>query len=446
MTDLTRREFLHTVTGAAVGSTMAGREGLLYGDSPAAFPAAGRDQASSGGSSAALHSAIFPEPQEISESGSDFALDDEVRVLAPENASEEDLFLAGMLVNELSDRFGVFLKIERATKLNAGGRTIVMGSMENPLVRQCCAEARLTASVESLAPEGYILRISKDMVLVAGRDDRGAFYGLQTLRQLPVKDEGKARFRGTAIRDWPDKPFRGIYLFLPGREHIQYFKRFVREFMALYKYNTMMLEMNACMRLDSHPELNYGWVQFARDANYSCRNYPPGPFHEHGTQNASHQDTADGSFLEKEEVADLARWVRRHHIELIPVLPSFTHSYYLLTEHRELAAVPQNKWPDIYCPVMPKSYRLVFEVYDEFIEVLKPRSVHIGHDELFLPVAVSPQCPDQDIGELLRRGRQQDSRLSGLERDQDAALGRHAAADGERLRHGKSHHAGWLDL
>ncbi|MGA3082945.1 MAG: glycoside hydrolase family 20 zincin-like fold domain-containing protein [Terracidiphilus sp.] len=255
------------------------------------------------------------------------------------------------------------------------------------------------ASAQSLGPESYILRTNKNAVLVAGSDDRGAFYGLQSLRQLLANQEGQLRFRGAQIRDWPDKPFRGIYLFLPGRDNILFFKRFVRDFMALYKYNTLIMEMNACMRLDSHPELNYGWVQFARDVNYSCRNYPRLPFHDM-EQNSSHQDVADGGFLEKEEVADLARWVRRHHIELVPVLPSFTHSYYLLTDHRDLAAVPEDKWPDIYCPVNPKSYSLVFEVYDEFIDVLKPGSVHIGHDELFLPVDVSPQCSDKDIGEL----------------------------------------------
>jgi hypothetical protein len=153
------------------------------------------------------------------------------------------------------------------------------------------------------------------------------------------------------------------------------------------------------MRLENHPELNYGWVEFARDVDYSCRNYPLGPFHGM-EQNSSHQDTADGGFLEKEEIADLARWIRRHHIELIPEIPSFTHSYYLLTGHKDLAAVPQDKWPDIYCPTNPKSYELVYEVYDEFIDLIKPKSIHIGHDELFLAVAVSPQCNDQDISEL----------------------------------------------
>ena len=103
------------------------------------------------------------------------------------------------------------------------------------------------------------------MVLIAGKDDRGAFYGLQSLRQLVVKEEKEVRFRGAMIRDWPDKPFRGIYMFLPGRDNINYFKRFVRDFMAMYKYNTLILEMNSCMRLESHPELNYGWVEFARD-------------------------------------------------------------------------------------------------------------------------------------------------------------------------------------
>ncbi len=39
-------------------------------------------------------------------------------------------------------------------------------------------------------------------------------------------------------------------------------------------------------------------------------------------------------------------------------------------------------------------------MYDEYIDLLKPKMIHIGHDELFLPVGVSPQCKDEDIGEL----------------------------------------------
>jgi len=400
MMDLTRRKFLHAVTGAAVGSSIAGHDVFLPRRSPAALSAIdGQSSAPCNGPCPPPQSLIWPEPQEISASGSDFVLDSQVQVVVPEKASEEDLFLAASLVNELGDRFGQHLKIQRTTKVSADSRAVLMGSMQNPLVRQVCAEMDLTSSLQGLGPEGYLLRTAGNIVLVAGISDRGAFYGFQSLRQLLANEDGQLRLRGVHIRDWPDKPFRGIYLFLPGRDHIQFFKRFVRDFMGLYKYNTLIMEMNACMRLESHPELNSGWVQFARDVNYSCRNYPRQPFHDM-EQNSSHQDVADGGFLEKEEMADLARWVRKHHIELVPVLPSFTHSYYLLTDHRDLAAVPQDKWPDIYCPVNAKSYSLVFEVYDEFIDVLKPKSIHIGHDELFLPVDVSSQCSDKDIGEL----------------------------------------------
>jgi Glycosyl hydrolase family 20, domain 2/Glycosyl hydrolase family 20, catalytic domain len=396
MRDLTRRAFLHTVAGAAAGGAIIGHDAFLYGDGQ---DVAANSDSSCAGECSPLEALIFPKPQEISASGSDFVLDSQVRVVVPPDASEQDLLLAGLLVNELGDGYGLHLKIERVTKWNAGRRVILMGSINSPLVRQCCTEKHLTTTTHSLRPEGYILRTNENLVLVVGSDDRGAFYGLQSLRQLLIKEKGDLRFHGAQVRDWPDKPYRGISLFLPGRDNIPFFKRFVRDFMALYKFNTLIMEMNACMRLDSHPELNSGWVQFARDVNYSCRNYPLHPVHDM-EQNSSHQDCADGGFLEKEEVADLVRWVKRYHIDLVPQLASFTHSYYLLTGHRELAAVPENKWPDIYCPSNPKSYSLVFEVYDEYIDVMKPKTIHVGHDELFLPVGVSPQCNDKDIGEL----------------------------------------------
>lgn len=63
-----------------------------------------------------------------------------------------------------------------------------------------------------------------------------------------------------------------------------------------------------------------------------------------------------------------------------PELPSFTHSYYLLSAHPELSEVPGELWPDTYCPSNPESYKLLFDVYDEYIDLLKPRLVHAGHD------------------------------------------------------------------
>jgi Glycosyl hydrolase family 20, domain 2/Glycosyl hydrolase family 20, catalytic domain len=342
---------------------------------------------------------IFPRPHEMTESGRPFVLNEETTIILPSAASENDLRLARFLVEELSDRHGVEARVRHENALPHGHRFILMGSITNPLVRDYCRLHRPDVSASSPGPEGYFLQADDRAVVVAGSDDRGAFYGLQSLRQLIGKGDGQVQIQGVHVRDWPDKLFRGIYLYLPSRDSIPMFKRFVRDVAAGYKFNTVIIEMNACMRFDHHPELNEGWIEFTRDTDYSRRNYPPGPLHDRD-QNSSHQDCCDGGFLEKAEVADLVEWCRKHQIEVIPAIPSLTHAFYLLTKHKDLSEVPGDKWPDTYCASNPKSYKLLFEVMDEFLEVMKPGMVHAGHDEWFAPFGLCPCCKSKNPGEV----------------------------------------------
>ena len=218
------------------------------------------------------------------------------------------------------------------------------------------------------------------------------------MRQL-IQGEATHKFvQGIRVRDWPAKPFRAIKLYLPGHENIAYFQRFVRDFLALYKYNRVIVEMNAAMRLDRHPELNAGWLELHRDLNATRRDRSPGPGGQY--QDSANADTADGEVLEKSEVAALVAYARENHVEVIPEIPSLTHSYYLLTRHRELAEIPEAEWPDTYCPSNPQVYNLLFDVVDEYIEVMKPRMVHVGHDEWRMPWGVCPLCRGKDPREL----------------------------------------------
>lgn len=391
MNFITRREFLSTAAIAATSSTLIGPTSKLYAGIPRNSPG---DRDDTGPSSL-----IFPKPQHITATNEALVLDERVRILVPSRPSEQDSFLARRLTHELSDRFDRHPRIVPTASVLADAPSIVMGSLVNPLVRQCCARLNLHPHEQIQSDEGYLLHVEKDIILIAGRSDRGAFYGLQSLRQLLHRDSGQVQVPGVDVRDWPDKPFRGIYLYLPGRMNIPFFRRFVRDFMALYKYNTLIMEMGASMRFETHPELNAGWTEFVRDCNYSGRNYPPRPFHDM-EQNSSHQDTADGEILEKDEVAGVAQFIAQNHIELVPEVASFTHSYYLLTRYRNFAAVPEHKWPDIYCAAHEDVYPIVFDVYDEYIDLLRPKMMHIGHDELFLPIDISPQCRDTNIGEI----------------------------------------------
>ena len=302
---------------------------------------------------------VFPAPREMKVGDGYFILDDQTALLLPTSPSSGDLQLARHLTSELSDWHDLVLRTQQTRQVPATGKSILIGSIDNPLVREQCRRLRLPLNEKTPGPEGYQLHVDGGNILVAGTDARGAFYGLQSLRQLIRKEGGQIRVSRLYLRDWPDKPFRGVKLYVPGRTQIPFFKRFVREFMALYKYNTLMMEMNACMRLDRHPELNAGWVEMGRDTNFSRKNYPPGVPHDMES-NSSHHDTADGGFLEKDEVVDLVRWVEGNHIEVVPEVPSLTHAYYLLSRHKELSQVPGAKWPDTYCACDPRSYTAAF--------------------------------------------------------------------------------------
>jgi hypothetical protein len=343
---------------------------------------------------AAVGPAVFPAPREMELRGAGLRLDEAVPILLPEKPSAEDLFLARFLTTELAERYGVALHSRRTSKLPEKGPFLLLGSSTNPLIKEHCRKHGAAPSQR----EGYLLQIDDNAVVVAGADDPGAFYGLQSLRQLIGRTSDGVRVPGARIRDWPFKPFRAIKVYLPGRDNIAYFKRFVRDLMALYKYNTVILEVNGGMRLDRHPEVNAGWIELSKNLNYTRRDRAFGPGRQF--QDSANADAADGGVLEKDEVADLVRFARQNHVDVMPEIPSLTHSYYLLTRHRELAEIQDAEWPDTYCPSELKVYDLLFDVLDEYIEVMHPSMVHIGHDEWRMPFGVCRRCRGKDPREL----------------------------------------------
>ena len=344
---------------------------------------------------------IFPLPQHIEETGEWFALDEQTIILIPQNASENDLRLARALVREMSDKYGIALNIKHVSALPDDNRNyIIMGEIDNPLVNKYCTSNNIEVSISNPGREGYVLKVEKNKVVIAGWDERGAFYGLQSLRQL-VREKDGFKLAGVHVRDWPAMPFRGIRLYIPGPEHISFFKRFLRDFMALYKFNKVIIEVNS-MRLNRHPEVNAGWIEFAKYMKYTRTSELQGI---HGqTRNSGHQDAGDGFILEQDDVKGIVDFSNENYIEVIPEIPSLTHGYYLLTRHPELAEYEADIWPDTYCPSNPGSYELMFDVMDEYIQVMNPKMIHIGHDEWRgAPLDVCPRCKGKDYSELFAK-------------------------------------------
>ena len=340
---------------------------------------------------------IFPIPQQMQLTKEIFTLDEKISIIVPTETSANDIFLARFLVRELSDKFGIAASIEQLSEIPAGRKVVIMGKFTNPLVSKYCKGNKLSINDKDPGSEGYLLEVTSDKIVIAGSDDQGAFYGLQSLRQLIDAGNGKT-VQGLKVKDWPNFPFRAIRLYVPGPDNIAFFKRFMRDFMSLYKYNKVIIELN-CMRLDKHPEVNAGWIEFSKSLQYSRSNSTEGVRGEE--KNSSHFDAGDGFIIEKSDVRDIVEYANENFLEVIPEIPSLTHGYYLLTRHPELAEYPGDRWPDTYCPSNPDSYKLMFDVYDEYIEVIKPKMIHIGHDEWWgAPLDVCPLCKGKDFSEL----------------------------------------------
>jgi hypothetical protein len=340
---------------------------------------------------------IFPIPQQMQLTDSHFMLDESVSIIVPAEMSKNDMFLARYLVRELSDRYGIAVKIDELSEIPSGKKVIVMGRFDNPLISKFCKNNNLSITAGDPGQEGYLLNVSSDKIIIAGSDDQGTFYGLQSLRQLVDAGQGR-KVQGLNVRDWPAFPFRAIRLYVPGPDNIAYFKRFMRDFMSLYKYNKVIIELN-CMRLDKHPEVNAGWIEFSKSLQFSRSNSTEGIRGEE--KNSSHFDCGDGFIIEKSDVKDIVDYAAENFLEVIPEIPSLTHGYWLLTRHPELAEYPGDKWPDTYCPSNPESYKLMFDVYDEYIDVIKPKMIHIGHDEWWgAPLGACPLCKGKDPSEL----------------------------------------------
>lgn len=116
-------------------------------------------------------------------------------------------------------------------------------------------------------PEAYELRIDSTVVLTA-TTEKGAFYGIQTLKQLVRKKGAQGTLPYVRITDWPTFKIRG-FMHDTGRNYqsVAQLKEQIA-ILALYKYNTFHWHLtdNPGWRLESkkYPQLQYKKA-FSRD-------------------------------------------------------------------------------------------------------------------------------------------------------------------------------------
>jgi hypothetical protein len=213
-------------------------------------------------------------------------------------------------------------------------------------------------SDESLRVQGYRLSIKPDGIRIAAHDPAGAFYTIQTLRQM-IRQSPEA-LPACEIEDWPDFPNRGVMLDI-----------------SRDKVPTMA---TLFALIDKFAELKLNQVQLYTEHTFA--------YSQHATvwKNASP--------MTAEQIQELDHYCRERFIELVPNQNSFGHMERWLKhpEYKELAECPDGfdfPWgqhmPTGFSlnPGDPRSIKLVEGLYDELLPNFSGKQFNVGCDETF---------------------------------------------------------------
>ena len=256
--------------------------------------------------------------------------------------------------------------------------------------------SRLTAGFEKPEKynnESYIVEIS-DTVRVYYTSDITKLYALYALKRLYERD---GICRGI-VYNRPRLEFRCFRSYLPPKDGIDEFLRFI-DMLIAFGHNTIMLEIGGAMEYKRHPEINEGWVDYCKifeEFNGKTEWVQRSAWYP---KNAIHCDNAGGKFLTYEELAKIVNYCRERNFEIIPEVPSLSHTDYLLYNHPELAELDNDHLPNNACPQNEDYYKLIFDVLDEVVEVFKPTRVNICHDEAYV-FGYCPRCRGKDASVL----------------------------------------------
>lgn len=147
--------------------------------------------------------AVSPTPHSVRRLPGGVTLSPSVTVVAGPKADAAALSVVREALADAGAR-----RVVRAGRAPGGGQLTVY--VDGPGAARTLAELGARGPA-GLPAEGYALAVGAGRIALSGRDATGTYYAAQTLRQLlPHRSRPGARMAGTAVRDWPATPLRGV--------------------------------------------------------------------------------------------------------------------------------------------------------------------------------------------------------------------------------------------
>ncbi|MEP7257752.1 MAG: glycoside hydrolase family 20 zincin-like fold domain-containing protein [Flavitalea sp.] len=198
------------------------------------------------------------------------------------------------------------------------------------------------------SPEAYVLEVKSDQVIITAREERGLFYGCQTLLQmLEDANDQQVDIPLCKITDYPGLAYRSFHIDMKHHlDSLSYYYKLIDRLASL-KINAIIIEFE--------DKLQY------REASVI------------GSSQA----------MPVETFASLSRYAASRYIEVSPLVQGLGHSSFIL-KHDEYKDLRDNPAVDeSFDPLNPKTYELVFSMYKDAMQATPGgKYLHVGGDEV----------------------------------------------------------------
>jgi hexosaminidase len=311
---------------------------------------------------------IIPKPiQVITKDGAFIAKDTVTIWLKPYNADTQELALS----------FAHFLA---AAQLNVQTR-----DAEERLSNEEKGVYIVIAKDSGIEPEGYNLSITPETITIEAATSTGAFWGLQTLRQMTPADAVLAIPCGE-IRDAPRFKYRGLHLDVARHMFpIAFIKKYL-DLMAFYKLNTFHWHLtdDQGWRIEIKKYQKLQEISPFRKETLIGKGPPKG-----SNLPRKFDGIPYGGYYTQEEIKEVVEYARRRHITIVPEIELPGHSTAVLAAYPHLGCSGGpyevgTRWgvfEEILCAGNDDSFAFLEDVFTEVLELFPGQYIHIGGDE-----------------------------------------------------------------
>ena len=236
--------------------------------------------------------------------------------------------------------------------------------------------------------EAYKIEIKKNGITITSRDNKGAFYAIQTLRQLiPASFEDKTypnteiSIKCQIIEDSPRFKYRGMHLDV-GRHlfSVEFIKKYI-DALAMLKFNTFHWHLTEDqgwrIEIKKYPKLNT--IAAYRDSTLAGH-YTDRP--------RKYDKTRYGGYYTQEQIKDVVNYALEREVTIIPEIEMPGHSKAAIAAYPNLSCEEKSVnvatlwgvFEDIYCS-KEATFKFLEDVIDEVVDLFPGKYIHVGGDE-----------------------------------------------------------------